>query len=167
MQNSRGNNYRWNTHKYLQDEKLKNELVMGTADKLDHKQVCQWLVDQRWYQEGCWSHISRIMYHNCHAPLYHDIAMWATPTTTSSTIILRINLSTFVSKWPIQTLYLPNTVYRVFLCIKESLKCSGFDLKFCFNINPSRNQRTNVVFKSTVEEAGRGGGSHDKEPLSI
>ena len=104
------------------------------------------------------------MYHNCHAPLYHDIAMCATPTTTSSTIILRINLSTFVSKWP---LYLPNTVYRVFLCIKESLKCSGFDLKFCFNINPSRNQRTNAVFISTVEEAGRGGGSHDKEPLSI
>ena len=63
----------------------------GTADKLDHKQVCQWLVDQRWYQEGCWSHISCIMYHNCHAPQYHDIAMCATPTTTSSTIILRIN----------------------------------------------------------------------------
>ena len=95
-----------------------------TADKLDHKQVCQWLVDQRWYQEGCWSHMSRIMYHNCHAPQYHDIAMCATPTTTSSTIILRTSLSTFLSKCPIQTLYFPITVYRVLFCIKRISKMS-------------------------------------------
>ena len=51
--------------------------------------------------------------------------------------------------------------------LKESPKCSGFDLKFCFNINISRNQRTNVVFRSTVEEGGPEGASHDKESLSI